>query len=93
MMNDFVSRRAVARGIVQADAYSDTSGDSYRKTEDILDMLYDLPSAQDELIRCKDCECYVDGETGLKKCSFLNIYPIEDWYCFWPNYRINKENK
>lgn len=81
MAEELINRRAAIRKIIQADSYCDTSDEEYKKTKDILDILYGLPGAQDTIIRCKDCSHYIDEKTGLKKCSFLNFFPVEDWYC------------
>ena len=38
--------------------------------------LVELPTAQPEVIRCKDCKYYLDGSDGLKYC-----YKHDDDFC------------
>ena len=82
MAEDTINRKEAIRGVIKADSFSDVSGEFYRKMDDMLNMLEKLPSAQPTIIKCKDCKRYVKSEkVALKKCSLLNFYPTEDWYC------------
>lgn len=82
MIEDTINRKEAIRSVIKADSYSDVSGEFYRKMDDILGILEKLPSALPTIIKCKDCKRYVKSEGAtLKKCSLLNFYPTEDWYC------------
>ena len=82
MEKDTIDRREAIKEIIRAESYSDVSCELYRKVSDILDILSDLPSAQSTIVRCKDCDKYVKSEkVALRRCSLLNFYPTEDWYC------------
>ena len=53
----------------------------------VVEMLEQLPSAQPEIIRCKDCKYYheygyVNGKPKfLPKCTFNSIYANADDFC------------
>ena len=41
-----------------------------------------LPSAQPELITCKDCYWWTKQEDSLQgRCDLMGIYPTGGWYC------------
>lgn len=82
MGKNLISREEVVKGVIQADSYSDASGEEYKKTTDILNMLCDLPGAQSTVRGCEDCKWFIDDEgTALKKCVLLDFFPTVDWYC------------
>ena len=46
-----------------------------------------LPSAEPEIIRCKDCKhWYSDSDTGMS-CEFTNMFQPEDGFCNWAERR------
>lgn len=54
----------------------------------------DLPSAEPEIIRCKDCENWkpqIEAENrGLGICSFHNAkYVTSEGYCYWTERRTD----
>lgn len=59
---------------------------TYDKASIIL-ALKEVPSAQQKIIRCKDCRYYktyqyVNGRpTFLPECRFLNVYVAEEDFC------------
>lgn len=41
-----------------------------------------LPSAQPDIIRCKDCDWWTKQEDSLQgRCALLQIYPTGGWFC------------
>lgn len=41
-----------------------------------------LPSAQPEIIRCKDCDWWTKQEASLQgRCARYGIYPTGEWFC------------
>lgn len=85
-MNDLISRQAVldlARDI----CISTKDGSIYRHRCIDPDAVRELPSAQPEIIRCKDCKFwkkygYINGKPEfLPKCGFNQIYTNKDDFC------------
>lgn len=78
-MGDLISRQAAM------DIASGYCG--YCHPANIAKELAKLPSAQPEIIRCKDCRYYktyqyVNGiRKFLPKCSFNDIYVAEEDFC------------
>jgi len=53
-----------------------------------------LPSAQPEIIRCKDCKYWTKQEDSLQgRCALFGIYPTGRWYCANADVRGEKENE
>ena len=78
-MNDLISRQ------VAVDAVKDL-GDWHRRPAPVavINVLLNLPSAQPEIIRCRDCmHCYVDGENvRFNVCELDHNYvQSDDWFC------------
>ena len=41
-----------------------------------------LPSAQPEIIRCKDCDWWTKQEDSVQgRCELMQMYPAGGWYC------------
>ena len=44
--------------------------------------LHQLPSAQPEIIRCKDCDWWTKQEDSPQgRCALLQMYPTGGWFC------------
>ena len=44
--------------------------------------LKQLPSAQPEIIRCKDCEWWEKQKNSLQgRCELMQMYPTGAWFC------------
>lgn len=49
-----------------------------------------LPSAEPEIIRCKDCKhWYPDADTGMA-CEFTNMGQPENGFCNWAERRTDE---
>ena len=87
-MDDLISRQAAIDRInkqrehMEPDVYpQDKIGDAaYRICAEFIER---LPSAQPEIVRCKDCRYYVrDNDRPPRgKCLPLNILSVDDWFC------------
>ena len=41
-----------------------------------------LPSAQPEIVRCKDCDWWTKQEDSPQgRCALLQMYPTGGWFC------------
>lgn len=46
------------------------------------ELLENLPSAQPEIIRCKDCDWWTKQEDSVQgRCELMQMYPAGGWYC------------
>ena len=91
--NDLISRQAAidyCYALINAENPSDPSDEwnysqeRINQTEVILHHLEFMPSAQPEIIRCRECKhCYVDGENVRFNVCSLNHNRVQsdDWYC------------
>lgn len=77
MENDLISRQAA---IDAADAVWSVTGD--KNVAKVWDQLKDLPPAQPEIIRCRECQHWKQGEL-VDKCGLLDCYADADCYCTW----------
>lgn len=78
--NDLISRRAAIAEFSCCELTPDGGIDANYA----IDFLAQLPSAQPEIIRCKDCKhCFVDGEKVLFNVCELNHNKVQgdDWFC------------
>lgn len=74
-MNDLIDRQAAIKAIEDLqDCYNGFS-DTYDKAC-IIGVLEELPSAQPEIIRCRDCKHY-DG----RPCGIVDWWNTADDYC------------
>ena len=87
-MDDLISRQAAIDRInkqrehLEPDVYpQDKIGDAaYRICAEFIER---LPSAQTEIVRCKDCEYYVETNGRIGTCE-LTISGAEDnGFCAW----------
>ena len=76
MTDDLISRQAAIdaiRGEIEINGYSH-----------VVDVLEQMPSAQPEIIRCKDCRYYQDNNDGYPhiNCKWdANETPDADDFC------------
>lgn len=78
-MNDLISRQ---EAIDTAEKESQIDGAyGYMDTKSIIDMLEDLPSAQPEIIRCKDCRWRKDQSGSIAWLPCRAIVTPSDFYC------------
>ena len=46
------------------------------------ELLENLPSAQPEIIRCKDCDWWTKQEDSVQgRCELMQMHPAGGWYC------------
>ena len=50
--------------------------------EEMVDRIKQLPSAQPDIIRCKDCDWWTKQEDSPQgRCALLQMYPTGGWFC------------
>ena len=81
-MNDLISRQAAMNGIREIASCCDVG----HEPEDYVYMLQNLPSAQSEIIRCKDCKNWdTTWQNNWAKnyyyCPMIDGTINGDWYC------------
>ena len=55
---------------------------SYWALQAALMVVSGLPSAQQKIIRCKDCDWWTKQEDSLQgRCDRYGVYPTGYWYC------------
>ena len=77
-MNDTISRQAA---IDVVDAVWSVTGD--KNVAKVWDQIKDLPSAQPEIIRCRDCK-YSDENwrrVSVKWLPCMDIRAPSNWFC------------
>ena len=87
--DDAVSRQAAIDAIKSRKTAEQSSAGIMRNAvvDFCIDIVKKLPSAQPEIVRCKDCRYhkeygYVDGKPKyLPKCGFHQIYVCDDDFC------------
>lgn len=69
-------------GAVKEDLCNQHRWDEAREYEGIIERLNDLPSAQPEIVRCKDCKYHDDEEPGAVYCpDWVGGWVSEDFFC------------
>ena len=84
-MSDLIGRQAAIDLIERMKPYQ-LDGD------DCIEIIANMPSAQPEIIRCKDCKNWkrqvVSINDGLGSCSFHEASFVScDGYCYWAERR------
>lgn len=70
-MHDLISRQALCEYALNQKDKSVTPNDIMR-----------FPSAQPEIIRCKDCEWWEKQKDSAQgRCDLMQMYPTGGWYC------------
>ena len=80
MSDDLISRQAAIDAIehrLAEPAYQHEGEDWYTGMNCAESELYDLPSAQPELIRCKDCK----WKQGAECVRFADVRPFPSDFC------------
>lgn len=76
-MDDLISRQAAIEAISASKmVYGGTWGKGLSMA---VEKLRELPSAQPEIIRCKDCRHY---DTHGHRCKFWNHGVADDGFCY-----------
>ena len=87
MMDDLISRQAaidalqkeINKGIPPFDDVIGSIRCGVRLARNIIE---DLPSAQPELLKCKDCYWWTKQEDSMQgRCERYKFYPTGYWYC------------
>ena len=88
MSDDLISRKRTQSLFLTALTYKERIGKLSWTTAEvkqwIVDFVEDLPSAQPEIIRCKDCKHrFVDGDNVRFNVCELNHNKVQadDWFC------------
>ena len=84
-MSDLISQQA-AIDAIEKNAYRHTYLDQ------IVDIIKALPSAEPEVIRCKDCDWWEKQKNSVQgRCEKMQMYPAGGWYCGNARRRENNE--
>ena len=81
-MSDLISRQSA----IEEFSCCELTPDGGIDANYAIDFLKQLPSAQPELVRCKDCMHYLEdsyGEDEWVMCRRTNLYTDGDKYCAW----------
>ena len=81
-MHDLISRQAAIDAINKMKIYRPLDSDRY-VLSDCLDKIVNLPSAQPEIIRCKDCK-YRDENwrrVSVRWLPCMDVRTGSNWYC------------
>lgn len=62
--------------------------DVKKVTDEVVKGLKQLPSAQLEIIRCRDCLWYKNAD----ECFFSTAWTPEDGFCHWAERRTDEVN-
>ena len=78
-IDDLISRQVA---IDAAEMESQIDGAyGYMDTKSIIDMLEDLPPAQPEIIRCKDCKHWINNHLCESLSRYGSFETKDDFYC------------
>lgn len=89
-MSDLISRQSaidVLRTCYDTETRDDTNGDIWIRYEDACEGVEALPSAQPEIIRCKDCTRF-EKKRGCNLVEGLNIAKA-DSFCSYAERRTD----
>lgn len=75
-MDDTISRAAALDAILKKPAWHNSDG-SYYHSSDIKDALEALPSAQPDIILCKDCKHW----DGVDTCDVIDAPVWDNDFC------------
>ena len=91
-MSDLIDRQQAIDALDEIEAeVADGYGYQYAKWREYF---VEMPSAQPEIIRCKDCKYWTKQEDSLQgRCALLGIYPTGGWFCANADVRGEKENE
>lgn len=81
-MDDTISRKAAIDVIEQCKTARTPDGEIYVAKINALVKIDALPTAQPEIIHCKDCEWWEKQKDSLQgRCELMQMYPTGAWYC------------
>ena len=82
-MSDTISRRTAIEACesIKRSAIIEDGEPLVRKSA-VKYVLDNLPSAEPQIIQCKDCKWWTNQSTTLQgKCRLHNLNPMPEWYC------------
>ena len=90
--SDLVSRKAAIEALARMMPRSYTPDGAHPADEEIfraqevfvdcIEALEILPSAQPEIIRCKDCDWWTKQKDSVQgRCELMQMYPARVWHC------------
>lgn len=84
-MNDTISRQAAIESLgeepmVWNDEYDEIAErEQWRRDVAAIEA---VPSAEPQIIQCKDCKWWTKHDTTLQgKCKLHGLNPMPEWYC------------
>lgn len=81
-MDDTISRKAAIDAIEQCKTARASDGEIYVAKINALMKIDALPTAQPEIIHCKDCKWWEKQKDSLQgRCELMQMYPTGAWYC------------
>ena len=84
-MDDVISRQAAIRWVkTECNPYGKPTLD-FESGKKVIEHLKQMPSAQADVIRCKECKYYHDSDG----CFFSTAETIEDGFCNWAERRTD----
>lgn len=91
-VGDTISRQAAIRWVkTECNPYGNPTLD-FESGKKVIAHLEQMPSAQPEIIRCKDCQHYVYGEDEEQYyCRQTGIGTEEDFYCAYGERRTDEQ--
>ena len=88
-MNDLISRQAAIDGVkILHEVAWKNWHEPTLSANVVIDMIKDLPSAQLEIIRCKDCKHWEQESICDGHCLEIDLHHVdEDHYCSYAERR------
>lgn len=96
-MNDLISRQAAIDALKRDEAYDEDIPNRADGVRDAIITIMGLPSAQPEIIRCKDCKYMTehydtDGNAPYWICSEWDSGTDYDGFCHYAERRTDGSN-
>ena len=90
-MNDLIDRQSAIDALNIPDY---ENGEAYMQYEEDVNVIHNLPSAEPEIIRCRDCKYWdTTWESAWAKdyhyCPLIDGTSKGDWYCADAERRTN----
>lgn len=81
-IRDTIDRQAAIDALERVKTATSENGERWIAKINAQMELEQLPPAQPEIIRCKDCAWWTKQEDSLQgRCTLLRIYPTGVWFC------------